>query len=130
MAPARELVIAVESDDPAWGLAVGYVAAQARGRFSFPLGETVDFRAQIAAISAMSAFSIDQPDLMPPALATRAFAGRIITLVQLYPIYPGELAWIREAGPEPFLQAARRTPINWRDVRRPDLAASRPPTPP
>ena len=42
-----ELVISVESYDIAWGLAVGYIAYQARGHYGFHMGETIDFKAKI-----------------------------------------------------------------------------------
>jgi hypothetical protein len=124
--PGKELVISVTSMDPAWGLAVGYVADLARGRFMFAVGETIDFHARIADESAMSGFLIARLSVIDQATMPRVFAGRPITLVQLLPLYLDELQWIREVGSAPFLHAGSRYQIDWHDVLRTDLSRTTP----
>ncbi len=113
-----ELVISVESDDVAWGLAVGHVAARARGKYGFCVGETVNFNAQISRESHMSAFVIFYPSIMSREQATLDLPDRKIAFLQLYPLYAGELHLIRTKGEQAFWQHK----IDTYNVRRPDIS--------
>ena len=95
-----ELMISVESSDRAWIMAMGYVAMQAANTFSFDVDETIDFRAQIASDSAMSAFLITSQMMLPESYDV--IPGRYVdvALRQLTPLYAEELRGIRAHGPE------------------------------
>ncbi len=116
----HELVISVQSTDSSWGLAIGYVAARARGQFGFHIGDTVNFKAQIADESEMSAFVINCPSIMDREQALLTLPDRTISIVQMYPIYEGEMELIRTEGPEAFWSAD----VDLYDVRREDTSKS------
>jgi len=116
--PSVELLLAVESPELAWGYAMGFVAAQARGKFAFDVGETIDFRSKIASDSDMSGFLIVPQMVFPESYDTVKFPDREIQLRQLVPIYNDELQAIRQRGPAFF---GRQRP-DVADIRRERVA--------
>jgi hypothetical protein len=56
-----ELCISVRSADPAWGYAIGFLAAQRRGTCPFCYGDTLDFQERMSDESAMTAFVVFAP---------------------------------------------------------------------
>jgi len=113
-----ELMIRVNSTDISWGLAVGTVANHARGKYGFHLTDTVNFNAKIAHESEMSAFLIYHPLDMNKEITKIKLPGRTITLLQMIPIYDGEMRLIRENGFEWF---TKLNPDIY-DVQRKDLS--------
>jgi len=100
--PPTELLLTVESPQLEWGYAMGFIAAQARGRFDFAVGETIDFRAKISPDSDMSAFVIVPQMMLPDSYSRVEFDSGTIELRQLVPIYDDELRAIRTRGPAFF----------------------------
>ena len=101
--PHRELVICMASDDPSWVLAVGYLAVQLRGRCGFDSGDTINFRAEVARGSRMSAFVVLHPLVLRPADAEVDIGIRRVSLRQLVPLYEEERAWLMAGGEEQLL---------------------------
>lgn len=97
--PAPELLLSVESPELAWGYSMGFVAAQARGKFGFEIGETIDFRAKIAPDSDMSAFLIVPQMMFPENYNTVELDDGVVELRQLVPLYDDEMKAIRTRGP-------------------------------
>ena len=90
-----ELLLTVQSSDEAWPLALAFIAHQGRGKYAFPLEETIDFRAQISAESQMSGFFICEQMLFEKNRHVIHMPSGHIVLHQLIPIYAGELGKIR-----------------------------------
>ena len=90
-----ELVLTVRSSDEAWPLALAFIAHQGRGKYAFPLEETIDFRAQISAESQMSGFLICEQMLFEKNRHVIHMPSGHIVLHQLIPIYAGELGKLR-----------------------------------
>lgn len=116
---APELVLCVESEDSAWGWAIADVAAQLRGKCPFSVGNTINFREQIAAYSAMSAFFVFFPTVLDREAATIRLPDRTVHIVGMYPIYEGEIGLIERIGPVAFWHSDNFDPYS---VRRPDLS--------
>jgi hypothetical protein len=113
-----ELAISVQSQELAWALAIGYTAYKARGKYGFHVGETINFKAKIAQDSEMTAFFIFNPTVLTQKEATLELPERTITILQLYPIYTGEMEWIRNKGFGNFLAQN----IDFSDVKRRDYS--------
>ena len=118
-AGAPELVLCVESSDPAWGWAIAEVAARLRGQCPFCLGDTINFRERIAEESAMSAFFVFFSSVLDREAATVQLPDRMVHIVGMYPIYEGEIDLIRRVGPVAFWDLEGFDPY---DVHRPDLS--------
>lgn len=114
-----ELCISVKSQDPAWGLAVGYLAAQLRGTCPFCYGDTLNFHERISPESEMTAFLVFAPAVLDRADATGIDVGDTlpINISGMYPIHDSERLWIHEHGLEAFWQ------LDWDpyDVKRPPV---------
>jgi hypothetical protein len=114
-----ELFISVASQDPAWGLAVGYTAFRARGEYGFCVGQPVGFGAQISDESEMSGFLPFFPITLPREAAEFTLPdGTRISLIEMIPIYNGEVEMIRREGFGKFMD----TNPDIYDVRRPDVS--------
>ncbi|HZN69303.1 MAG TPA: suppressor of fused domain protein [Tepidisphaeraceae bacterium] len=118
-----ELMICVNSTDPAWAMAITDIAEQHRGDFTFSYGQTINFNARISPDSEMSGFF-----LFAPSFPTRAFQqeetkvvlpATTVHLKGMYPMYDGEIDLYRRLGLERFWKLDGFDP--W-DVRRPDLS--------
>jgi hypothetical protein len=94
----RELTISIRDSDDAWALACGFVAFQLRENFPFECGDTVDFKERIAKSSAMSAFLVVHPLHIKSKDALVDLGVRKVEIVQLLPIYQGEMTWLRAGG--------------------------------
>jgi hypothetical protein len=84
--------------DDRWALACAYLAFQLRERCPFVCGDTINFRAQIAESSAMSAFLIIHPRNVAPRDTTVDLGIRQVELVELVPLYEEERAWLNADG--------------------------------
>jgi Suppressor of fused protein (SUFU) len=116
---APELVICVQSEDPAWGWAVAEVASRLRGRCPFCIGNTINFQEQIAAESEMSAFFVFYPSVLDQESATVTLPERPVHIVGMYPIYEGEISIIQQIGPVAFWDLDG---YDCYSVHRPDLS--------
>ena len=94
-----ELLLSVQSRDISWGLAMGFVANQAGDSFTFPTGETIDFKAKISPDSEMSGFLIVPQMVFPEEFNVFDTGPFAIRLMQLLPLYASELRAIRILGP-------------------------------
>ena len=99
-----ELIISVESEDPSWAYASAYMAYQARGKFDFCIGSTINFREKISDESEMTAFFIFFQSLLDKSFEKIKLPEWDIHFIQLYPIYDDERILINEYGFEWFLK--------------------------
>jgi hypothetical protein len=88
----KELTFSVQDADDVWALACGYLAFQLRERCPFGCGSTINFREQIAPVSAMSAFVVVHPLWIPPRDTVVDLGVRQVEIVQLVPLYEEERA--------------------------------------
>ena len=102
-----ELLLCVQSPEISWGLAMGFIASQAGRTFSFPVGETIDFKARISPDSEMAGFLIVPQMVFPEEISVFETEACSIRLMQLLPLYDSELRAIRRLGPAFF---ARQQP--------------------
>ena len=116
---APELLICVQSDDPAWGWAVAEVAARLRGQCPFSISNTINFREQISEESDMSAFFVFFPIGLEREDVKFELPDRTINLIGMYPIYEGEIDLIGRIGPLAFWEFEGFDPY---DVHRSDLS--------
>ena len=101
---AREVLLRMDDEEPAWAWAVAVLVAQLRDRgATFAVGDTYNFNAQIAESSPMSAFVIgEQTVLSPDDTSVTLSDGMRISLVQAYPLHHDELVAFRNlAGDTP-----------------------------
>ena len=116
--PHRELVISMADKDPAWALAVAFVAFQLRGRCGFDSGQTIDFREPIAPASRMSAFVVVHPTVLQAGDAEVDLGVRTVAIRQLVPLYAEEHAWLTDGGNQE-LMLRRLSVEQLMDPRRP-----------
>jgi hypothetical protein len=116
---APELLICVQSDDPAWGWAVAEVAAQLRGKCPFCIGNTINFHERITDESEMSAFFVFFPIGLEREDTKVEIPDRTVNIVGIYPIYEGEIDLIQRIGPLAFWDLDGFDPY---EVHRPDLS--------
>jgi hypothetical protein len=112
-----ELCLSVTSNDPAWALAVGYLAEQLRGTAPFRYGDTINFDDRPVADTEMTAFVV----FTPAVLDREGFLGidvgdeLPINITGIYPIHDDERRYIHEHGLEAFWHLER----DMYDPRRP-----------
>lgn len=76
---------------------------QHHGHAAFAYGSTFELGHRVSADSAMTGFlAFASMDLPKDATHIR-LSDRTLNLVQMYPIYEGEIELIRQAGPGAFL---------------------------
>jgi hypothetical protein len=108
----KELTISMLDSDDRWVLACGVVAFQLRERLPFVCGDRIDFRAQIANSSSMSAFVTVHPRHIPPIDTVIDLGIRQVELVQLVPLYEKEREWLTAGGSlDTFLKAYSGTTL-------------------
>ena len=83
------------------------------------MGETIRFGTPVSNESGMNAFVAHWPVAFEPKWLHIDLAHRVVHLVQLSPIYAGEIALIDEQGIDWFMQQDGFDPYN---VRRADLS--------
>ena len=99
-----ELAISVNSLDPDWGLAVGFMAERLRGDCPFSYGNTINFGERVVQESALDAFVV----FAPAVLARQDFLGidvgdaLHVSIAGMYPVHQSERAFIERAGLEAF----------------------------
>jgi len=94
----KQLFLCLRDTDEKWGLACGFLAFQLRERCPFACGDTINFRAQIAESSAMSAFLIIHPRHVSPPDTVVDLGIREVELVAFVPLYKEERAWLSGGG--------------------------------
>ncbi len=112
-------MICVNSLDDGWGLAVGFLAMQHRGKAAFAYGSTFELGHRVSMESAMTAFLAFAPTDLPKEATHIKLSDRTLNLVQMYPIYEGEIELVQHAGPVEFLT---RSAVDFHDIARPNLA--------
>jgi len=112
-------MICVNTLDDAWGLAVGFLAMQHRGAAAFAYGSTFGLGHRVSAESAMTAFLAFAPMDLPKEATHIVLSDRTLNLVQMYPIYEGEIELIQQTGPDAFLTGSA---VDFHDIARPNLA--------
>lgn len=120
-----ELLIAVQSTDISWPLAIAEMANQLRGRCPFCYGDVIDFGEKVADDSDMSAFFVFAPSILEKAdyLGIDVGGPQTINISGIYPIYDSERAAIRELGMERFWHHPN---FDLYDVRRPMVPSALP----
>ncbi len=113
-----ELMLTVQSTNSAWQTLAAVIAEGMRGASSFTYGATIDYGAPVAPDTAMSAFFCFAPLILEEQTARLQAASYAIQLVQLYPIYEGEVALIHRIGLEAFFRDER---IDFLNLSRPDF---------
>lgn len=114
-----ELCISVRSSDVRWGLAIGDIAFKLKGDCPFCYGDTIRFGTKISEESEMSAFVVFAPSCISRDEAEVQLPEWKISLVQMYPIYEGEIDLIAKQGLKPFFQ---RSGSFFENPLRPDLS--------
>lgn len=112
-----ELCLSVEATDELWARAVGHIAETLRGVCPFCYGDTVNFGEQITPETAMTAFVMFAPAVLPPQSYRSIDVGDDlpISLTGCYPIHDTERSFIHDNGLEAFFG------LDWNpyDGRRP-----------
>jgi hypothetical protein len=113
-----ELLIAVQSTDISWPLAIAEMANRLRGRCPFSYGDVINFGEKVADDSDMSAFFVFAPSILEKGdyLDIDVGGPQRINIAGMYPIYDSERAVIRERGIERFWHHPN---FDLYDVRRP-----------
>lgn len=98
-----ELSISVRSDDPAWVLAIAYLAEQLRHDCPFSYGGTINFGEPVAAGSSLDGFVVFAPLAFDPYDARVDVSDDLpIVIVCMYPTYAIEREYITANGLEAF----------------------------
>ena len=120
-----ELLIAVQSTDISWPLAVAEMANRLRGRCPFSYGDVIDFGEKVSDDSDMSAFFVFAPSILEKKdyLDIDVGGPQSINISGIYPIYDSERALIVDRGIERFWQHPN---FDLYDVRRPRVPSALP----
>jgi len=94
----KELMISMRDTDEAWALACGFLACQLRDNCPFVCGDAINFRAQIADSSLMSAFVVVHPIHISSQDSLVDIGTKPVEIVQLVPLYESERAWLMAGG--------------------------------
>ena len=98
-----ELSVSVRSNDPAWVLAIAYLAEQLRHDCPFRYGDNINFGEPIAAGSGLDGFVVFAPVAFGPDDARVDVGDDVpIQIAGMYPTYAVEREFIAEKGLEVF----------------------------
>jgi len=97
-----ELMISVESDDEAWPMSIGFIAAQARGKFAFHYGELVRFHAQVSPESTIEDYLIFFPPFLEREQAKVQLDEYLCFIYGMYPISKSEIEIYNSVGLKEF----------------------------
>jgi hypothetical protein len=114
-----ELIVCMESDDESWPLAAAWFAHGFRGEKTFSYGDLFTTDSPISDESAMTGFFVFAPCIGEPNQHRIELSRYPINLVEMYPLYPGEVALYQKIGLEKFWKLDDFDPLN---PRRPDLS--------
>jgi hypothetical protein len=120
-----ELLIAVQSTDISWPLAVADAANRLRGRCAFRYGDVINFREKISEESDMSAFFVFAPSILEKADFLNVDVGgpQPLNIAGMYPIYDSERAAFAALGLERFWN---HPSFDLYDIRRPRVQSDEP----
>lgn len=99
-----ELIITVNSTDPSWAQAAGYIANKLKGDCPFSYSNTIDFKVPISEESEMDAFLVFAPSILGRDAFLNINVGEKLPvhLSGLYPIYSSEMRLVDDWGLEKF----------------------------
>ncbi len=115
-----ELIITLDTNDKAWGLAAGYFASAFFTQKSFSYGDLFMFDTPVSEESEMTGFFLFAPSFLPPPEDRFELSDRVIHLVGMYPLYPSEIQLYQQIGLEKFW---KREGFDMYDVQRQNLGA-------
>lgn len=107
-----ELMIAVESADEAWPLAIGCLAEGLRGKCPFCYGNTINFNAKVSVESDLDAFLIFAPPFLKKAQMAVRLRDYTCNIAGMYPMFSSELSLYHELGLEQFWHLPEWDPLN------------------
>ena len=113
-----EVLISVNSSNPDWALAAGFLVKRYRGSCPFSMGNVLRFGSSITAESQMSAFFVFASSLLSPDEGAISLPDRRVNVVQIYPIYEEEIGLIEQEGVPAFFG---RDGVDFVDVQRRNL---------
>jgi hypothetical protein len=114
-----ELIVCMESKDESWPLAAASFANSFRGDKVFSFGDLFTLDTPISDESAMSAFFVFAPAIGEREQHRIELSRYAVHLVQMYPLYPGEVSLYQKIGLEKFWNLDSFDPL---DPRRRDLS--------
>jgi hypothetical protein len=97
-----ELIISLESSSKAWGLTLGYFAAQFRSKLPFSYGTLFTLDEPIAEESEMTGFVLFDQPILDSEYAQINLPDRIVNFYGAYPVYREEINFIENNGLEAF----------------------------
>jgi len=112
-----ELMIAVETSDEAWALAIGYIAERLRGKCPFCYGNTINFHAKISESADLDAFLIFAPPFLKKDQMAVRLNDYICNIAGMYPMFTSEIAIYDRLGLEKFWHLPDWDPLSV--LRRP-----------
>jgi hypothetical protein len=97
-----EVIITLDTEKEDWGLAVGSLVAELRGKRKFSEGDLFTFEKPISEESEMIGFFVYTPSLLDEEQSVVEIDTTTIQLVGMYPIYPEEVDLYNSIGLEEF----------------------------
>lgn len=118
-----ELILTLDTNDKAWGLAMGYFVSSFFNERKFEYGSLFMMDEKISDESEMRGFFIFAPSFLSQDEATFSLADRTVHLSGMYPIYKEEVEVIKEIGLKEFwnhenfdMYNVKRKKINKREI--------------
>jgi hypothetical protein len=97
-----ELILSLETSDPAWGMALGYLVSERREIKRFSYGDKFTFTEPISVESEMAGFFVFSPSILDKEAKEIKTGEKSIFLTGMYPIYLEEALLIEEKGLKEF----------------------------
>lgn len=97
-----ELILSLETNDPSWGFAIAYLAAERRGIKRFSFGDLFTFDEPISQECDMIGFFVFSPSIIDSDTSRIETNGKPIFLTGMYPIYRDEIELYNEIGLKEF----------------------------
>jgi len=97
-----ELIISLNTEDPSWGLGIGYFASAFFNEKRFSYGDVFKVDDPISNESPMNAFLIFAPSFLDKEQARFELPDRTIHLAGMYPIYDEEIELYDRIGLKEF----------------------------
>jgi len=102
-----ELIVTMESANPAWGLAAGYFASTFFNEKRFSYGDMFKLDDPISDEGEMNAYLVFAPSFLDKEQARFELPDRTIHLAGMYPVYDEEIAIYDRIGLKDFWHADR-----------------------
>jgi len=97
-----ELIVSLDTEDPSWGLGIGYFASAFFDEKRFSYGDVFKIDDPISDESPMNAFLVFAPSFLDKEQAKFELPDRTIFLAGMYPIYNEEIDLYNHIGLEGF----------------------------